>query len=111
MGGCPARTDPKTQWPGFCPNAGAAYLYTILFGLTLTAHIVQSIIYRKGYSWVIAMGALWQTASYVFRILSIKYVANVTYYSVWTILILVRPSSHVCLRSRAKQSLACTTLD
>lgn len=91
MGGCPAQTDPNTAWPGFCPNSGAAYLYAILFGLTLTTHIVQSIIYRKGYSWVIAMGALWQTACYVFRILSIEYVTNDTYYTVWFVLMLVRP--------------------
>lgn len=37
------------------------------------------------------MGALWQTACYVFRILSIKYVANSTYYSVWFILMLLAP--------------------
>ncbi|CAD6577136.1 MAG: hypothetical protein ASARMPRED_008138 [Alectoria sarmentosa] len=91
MGGCPAQTDPNTQWPKLCPNSGAAYLFAILFGLTLTAHIVQSIIYRKGYSWVVAMGALWQTACYGFRILSIKYVANETYYTVWFILMLLAP--------------------
>lgn len=91
MGGCPAQTDPNTQWPGLCPNSGAAYLFAVLFGLTLTAHIVQSIIYRKGYSWVIAIGALWETACYVFRILSIKHVANETFYTVWFILMLLAP--------------------
>ena len=95
MGGCPARTDPNTQWPAFCPNSGAAYLFAILFGLTLIAHIVQSIIYRKGYSWVIAMGALWQVAAYIFRIISIEHVANESYYSIWFILMLVRPCLHV----------------
>lgn len=96
MGNCPAQTDPNTQWPagGLCPNSGAAYFFAVLFGLALTAHIVQSIIYRKGYSWVIAMGALWQTVCYVFRILSIKYVANETYYTVWFVLMLVGPSLH-----------------
>lgn len=90
MGSCPAQTDPNTVWPGFCPNSGAAYLFAILFALTLIAHIAQAIIYRKGYSWVIAMGALWQTACYIVRILSIKHVANDTYYSVWFTLMLVR---------------------
>lgn len=114
MGGCPAQTDPNTQWPGFCPNSGAAYLFAIFFGLTLTTHIVQSIIYRKGYSWVIAMGALWEMACYVFRILSIKHVANSTYYSVWFILMLVTPpvpAQRTNPRSKANQSLACPTLD
>ncbi|KAM0795707.1 RTA1 like protein-domain-containing protein [Usnea florida] len=91
MAGCPAQTDPKSQWPEFCPNIGAAYLFAILFGLTLVVHIVQSIVYRKGYSWVIAMGALWQTACYAFRVLSIKYVTNETYYAIWFILMLLAP--------------------
>ena len=90
MGGCPAQSDPHSEWPSFCPNIGAAYLFAILFALTFTAHIVQSIIYRKGYSWVVAMGALWQTVCYIFRILSINHVENETYYSVWFILMLVR---------------------
>ena len=81
MGGCPAQTDPNSQWPDFCPNIGAAYLFAILFALTLIAHIAQSIMYRKGYSWVIAMGALWQTVCYCFRILSIEHVENEAYYS------------------------------
>ena len=95
MGRCPAQADSKSAWPGFCPNSGAAYLFAVLFALTLIAHIVQSIIYRKGYAWVIAMGALWQTACYIFRILSIKHVENVGLYSAWFILMLVSPCLHV----------------
>lgn len=95
MGGCPARTDPNSVWPAFCPNSGAAYLFAILFSLTLTAHIIQSVIYRKGYSWVIAMAALWQTAAYIFRILSIEHVANEGYYSITSVLMMVRPRLHV----------------
>ena len=100
MGGCPAETDPNSQWPAFCPNVGAAYLFAVLFGLTLTAHVAQSIIYRKGYSWVISMGALWQMACYVFRILSIKHVADSTYYTVWFVLILVGLSCMLKNKSR-----------
>ena len=96
MGTCPAQADPNSQWPGFCPNKGAAYLFAVLFGLALLAHIIQAIVYRKGYSWVIAMGALWQLACYVFRILSIEHVTNELFYSAWFILMLVRsPFPHV----------------
>lgn len=37
------------------------------------------------------MGALWEMACYVFRILSIEHVANETFYTVWFVLILLAP--------------------
>jgi len=86
---CPAKDDPNTNW-SFCPSSAAAYLYAILFGFTLVAHIAQGIIYRKGYSWVVAMGALWQTMCYAFRIVSIEKPTVSAWYSAWFILILVR---------------------
>ncbi len=88
---CPARrAAPNTNW-AFCPSKGPAYLYIVLFGLTLIAHISQAIIYRKGYSWVIAMGAAWETGNYIFRILSIDQPSNTGFYSAWFILILLAP--------------------
>ncbi|KAG8529744.1 uncharacterized protein KY384_005225 [Bacidia gigantensis] len=88
---CAARDDPDSKWPNFCPSTAAAYLYCILFALTLIAHITQSIIYRKGYSWVVAMSALWQFLAYAFRIVSIKNPTKTSWYSAWFILILLAP--------------------
>jgi len=88
---CQAKDDPKSQWPYFCPSVGAAYLYAVLFGLTLTAHITQAIIHRKGYSWVVAMGALWEMGCYIFRILSIDHPTNESWYMAWFLLILLAP--------------------
>jgi len=85
---CPAKDEPNSNW-SFCPNTAAAYLFAVLFGLTLVAHIAQGIIYRKGFSWVIAMAALWQTACYAFRIVSINQPTNSAWCSAWFILILV----------------------
>ncbi|MCJ1278200.1 hypothetical protein MMC21_006015 [Puttea exsequens] len=87
---CPQKDAPNANW-NFCPNSGAAYFFCVLFGLTLIAHIVQAIKYRKGYSWVIAMGALWQTASYAFRIESIKEYTQSAWYTAWFVLILLAP--------------------
>ena len=91
MTGCPAKDAPDTQWPPLCPSVGAAYLFAILFALTMLAHITQAIMYRKFYSWVISMGAAWQTGAYVSRILSIEHYTNSSLYSVWFILILLAP--------------------
>ena len=88
---CPAKDDPKSEWPALCPAIGPAYLYAVFFGLTSLAHLAQAVIYRKGYSWVLTMSGLWQTAAYIFRIISIKNVDSLGAYSAWFILILLAP--------------------
>lgn len=91
MAQCAAISDPKSQWQHFCPNLPAAYLYTVFFGLTSLAHIVQMFVHRKPYSWVISASGLLQTAAYVLRVLSIQNVENSNYYSYWFILMMVAP--------------------
>ena len=88
---CPAKDDPKSEWPAFCPAIGPAYLYAVFFGIISLVHLGQAIQYRKGYSWVIIMSGLWQTLAYIFRIVSIKNVDSEGAYSAWFILILLAP--------------------
>lgn len=83
-----SRKPETTQW-SFCPSLPAAYLFVILFGLTLCAHIAQAIIHRKGYSWVIITSALLQFLAYFFRIRSIDTPDNETVYILWFVFILV----------------------
>lgn len=78
------------MWP-FCPSIAPAYLFAVLFGLTTLVHIVQAILHRKFYCWVIAMSGAMQTVTYIFRILSILSPASYSYYATWFILILVAP--------------------
>lgn len=87
---CAAITTPQTLWT-FCPNVGAAYAFAVFFGLTLIAHIAQGIYHRKIYSWAIAMSALWQLLTYIFRILSIQNAANDGQYTAWFVLMLLAP--------------------
>ncbi|KAI1629071.1 RTA1 like protein-domain-containing protein [Exophiala viscosa] len=87
---CNALTDPNTLW-NFCPSLGAAYALTVFFGLAFLAHVTQGIYHRKWYTWVICMGALWQTIAYIFRILSIEQPGNLGNYAAWFVLILVAP--------------------
>ncbi len=61
----------KTTW-NFCPSVGAAYLFVVLFGLTICGHLAQAIIHRKGYCCVIIVSALLQSLTYIFRIISIN---------------------------------------
>lgn len=87
---CNAVTAPDTLW-SFCPNVGAAYAFAVFFGLTLVIHIAQGIHYRKAYTWVIAMSALWQLTTYISRIISIYTPADLGYYAAWFVLILIAP--------------------
>lgn len=75
----------------FCPSIGAAYLLTVLFGLTTLAHIAQAILHRKLYCWVIAMSGTIQTVTYIFRVLSILNPASYDDYAAWFVLILIAP--------------------
>ncbi|RMZ37304.1 hypothetical protein CA14_011483 [Aspergillus flavus] len=87
---CKALTTPDTMW-NFCPSIGAAYLLTVLFGLTTLAHIAQAILHRKLYCWVIAMSGTIQTVTYIFRVLSILNPASYDDYAAWFVLILIAP--------------------
>lgn len=87
---CAALTTPDTMW-SFCPSLGASIVFLILFAITLVAHIYQAIIYRKAYSWVIIMSALWQFLTYVFRTISILAPASFGAYAAWFVLILIAP--------------------
>ena len=75
----------------FCPSISAAYLFVVLFGLATIAHLVEGIIYRKSYSIVIVIAAGWQTAGFIFRVLSIDNPWSSGDYSGWFILILTGP--------------------
>ncbi|KAF8850075.1 hypothetical protein BDZ45DRAFT_809419 [Acephala macrosclerotiorum] len=79
-----------TQW-NFCPNVGAAYFFTVLFALTTIGHIIQAILYKKAYCWVIIVSGLAQTICYIFRVISIKNPTNFGSYAAWFILILIAP--------------------
>lgn len=89
-GDCQALPTTNTNWD-FCPRKIPAYLYAILIRLTLVTHIAQAMISRKGYSWVMAMGAAWETGSYIFGIPAIDQPTNVGFYSPWSILIPLTP--------------------
>jgi len=54
----------------YCPSFGAAIFFSVLFGLSTILHLVQAIMYRKKFCWVIVMGGSWETAGFVVRAMS-----------------------------------------
>ncbi|KAH8813021.1 RTA1 like protein-domain-containing protein [Xylogone sp. PMI_703] len=86
----PTLNTPGTIW-SFCASLPASYVFVAAFSLTSIAHILQALLYRKTYCWVIIVSALWQVATYVLRILSIHNAASEGLYAGWFVMIMVAP--------------------
>ncbi|RFU27627.1 hypothetical protein B7463_g8702, partial [Scytalidium lignicola] len=88
----PSLNTPNTIW-SFCASLPAAYVFLSFFSLTAVAHIIQAVLYKKAYCWVIIVSALWQVATYTLRILSINNPTSYGLYAGWFVLIMVRQDS------------------
>jgi hypothetical protein len=87
---CYPITDPNSQW-NYCPSYGAAILFICLFGLTTLTHILQAILHKKPFAWVLIMGGAWETAGYIFRTFSVEHQLNTAYAIAQQLLILLAP--------------------
>ena len=87
---CLAHDDPDRIYE-YCPSIAASILFTILFGGTLLAHIIQAIQYRKGFCWVVITAGTWEVAGYALRSVSITQQANSGIYTAQFLLILLAP--------------------
>ncbi|KAM0256095.1 hypothetical protein ACHAQJ_005182 [Trichoderma viride] len=58
--------------------------------LTLV-HIIEAILFKKGYSWVLIMGATWETVAFILHALGAHNQQNVTFSTLWQILFLLAP--------------------
>jgi hypothetical protein len=56
----------------YSPSFGAAIVFSVLFGLLTITHLVQAILCRNGFCWVVVMAALWEAGAYIFRALGAK---------------------------------------
>ncbi|KAJ7581521.1 RTA1 like protein-domain-containing protein [Mycena floridula] len=75
----------------YCPSFAAAILFASLFGLSTGTHLVQAIVYRKKFCWVIVMGGLWETGGFAVRALSSRNIASIAPVTVSQLLILLSP--------------------
>jgi hypothetical protein len=82
--------DINNRWT-FCPSLPAAILFAILFGLTMGTHIFQARKYRNTFAWTLIMGAIWETASFVIRCISIQNPTSEGAYDPHFILFLLAP--------------------
>lgn len=87
---CYPITDPNANW-NYCPSFPAAVLFTVLFGIATIVHIAQAMIHKKPFALVICMGAAWECAGYIFRILSVMHELSAGLATAQFLLILLAP--------------------
>ncbi|MCJ1286200.1 hypothetical protein MMC26_005545 [Xylographa opegraphella] len=56
----------------FYPSFATAVIFSILFGAVTLLHIGQAAAHKKPFCWVIIMGGLWETGSFITRTLSTR---------------------------------------
>ncbi|KAJ5780210.1 hypothetical protein N7457_005370 [Penicillium paradoxum] len=56
----------------YYPSFKAAVAAAAIFGVMMIVHVVQAVMYKTGFAWVILMGVSWETVSYAVRALSTR---------------------------------------
>ncbi|KAJ6591372.1 RTA1 like protein-domain-containing protein [Mycena sp. CBHHK59/15] len=75
----------------YCPSFPAAVLFSVLFGLTTIAHIIQAVHYHKPFCWVIVMAGAWETGGLVLRVFSVLHTTSAAFGTPSQLLILLAP--------------------
>ncbi|KAK8022510.1 hypothetical protein PG993_013277 [Apiospora rasikravindrae] len=83
--------DACNSYYNFDPKFEPAVAVAILFGILTLIHFILCIVYRKKFSWVLIMGATWETVSFAIHALGSKDQQNIAYASSAQILFLLAP--------------------
>lgn len=73
------------------PSYSAAVAVAVIFGILTIAHLVEAIIFKKRYAWVLIMGAIWETLAFITGALGAHDQQNVGYATAHTLLFLLAP--------------------
>ncbi|KAK3935800.1 RTA1 domain-containing protein [Diplogelasinospora grovesii] len=83
--------DACNSYYNFDPSYAGNLAFAILFGMTSFAHLVQAILYRKKYCWVLIMGAVWECIAFIMRTLGAHDQQQMQYVIWGTLLVLLAP--------------------
>ncbi|PVH74454.1 hypothetical protein DL98DRAFT_429414 [Cadophora sp. DSE1049] len=75
----------------YCPSLPLSAVFAALYSFTTAFHIYQARKFRKTFCWVLIMGAIWETAAFVIRCISIENPTVEGVYDPQFILILLAP--------------------
>ncbi|KAJ0357263.1 hypothetical protein COL154_010306 [Colletotrichum chrysophilum] len=70
-------------WP-YIPSFEGNLALAILFGLSALVHLVQAVMYKQRYCWVIIMAGVWETSAFVLRTLGAKNGLQLIFIAVFT---------------------------
>ncbi|KAJ6780350.1 hypothetical protein PWT90_06545 [Aphanocladium album] len=73
------------------PSFEANLAFAVLFGASFVAHIVQAVVYKKRFCWVVIMGAAWETAAFSLRTIGAHHQQEMQYALWGTLLFLLAP--------------------
>lgn len=73
------------------PSFSAAVAVSVIFGILTVAHLVEAIIFKKRYAWVLIMGALWETLAFILGALGAHDQQNSGYATAHILLFLLAP--------------------
>ncbi|KAI1463051.1 RTA1 like protein-domain-containing protein [Daldinia caldariorum] len=76
---------------GFYPSWEYNLTVAIGFALTSAAHLIEAVIFKKSFCWVIIMGSLWECICFVLRTLGAHDQQNSEYVTFSTLLFLLAP--------------------
>ncbi|KAG9231780.1 RTA1 domain-containing protein [Amylocarpus encephaloides] len=84
--------------PGTCnslfayyPSFAAAFVTTGVFGVLVGVHVFLAWKWKANYSWVVIMGAIWETLAFLFRAVSTKNQQSSGLHLVGTLFLLLSP--------------------
>ncbi|KAH0443821.1 RTA1 domain-containing protein [Colletotrichum camelliae] len=83
--------DACNSYYAFDPSFEGNLAFAVLFGLSMVAHLVQAITYRKRFCWVIIVGASWETAAFILRTLGARDQQQIGYQIGGQLLFLLAP--------------------
>ncbi|KAL9112962.1 MAG: hypothetical protein Q9227_002827 [Pyrenula ochraceoflavens] len=75
----------------YCPSLAPSLVFAFLFAASAIIHLIQAVLHKKPFSWVIIMGALWEMVGYGFRSASVLDQTDKTRFTYQSIFILLAP--------------------
>jgi hypothetical protein len=73
------------------PSFTAAITFSVLFGIVTTVQTVEAFSFRKGFCWVVIMGLLWETGSFITLALGAHHQQSMPLALISQLLILLAP--------------------
>ncbi|KAK4150434.1 RTA1 like protein-domain-containing protein [Chaetomidium leptoderma] len=75
----------------FDPQFAPAVAVAVIFGIFTGVHVFEGVIFKKRYTWVLIMAALWETLSFAIHSVGTKDQQQIAYATAWQILFLLAP--------------------